>query len=165
MKTRNKRWVFWLACVGLGQGAAWYFWPTPVPAWPKETATLARLTQYYGARDLPRQHWVVFVSVGGCGYCMGHLLRFIEQHKGEPRYVFIIPSRSRKDYTLDIPPHVRFQKNVFRDSLEISYRDSLLKRAENTAYRVVAGEIVEKVVLTPENVTDRLAYLESMSGQ
>lgn len=161
MKTRNRKfWLtLWLGCIGLGLAGIWYIWPAPTPAWPRETAVITKLTHKYGIEELSRQHWVVFVSVGGCGFCLGHLLTFIGQHPGDPAYVFIIPGKSRKDFALDIPPRIRSQKNVFRDSLELSFRDSLLQPTENTAYRIEEGKVTEKVVLTPENIAEKLRYI------
>ena len=116
-------------------------------------------------RGLSHQHWVIFVSVGGYGFCLGHLLTFIAQHPGDPAYVFIIPGRSRKDFALDIPPRTRSQKNVFRDSLALSFRDSQLQPTDNTAYRFGEGKITEKVVLTPENITEKLQYIAATCSQ
>jgi hypothetical protein len=84
----------------------------------------------------------------------------MSRHQDDPRYIFIVPARSRKDFALDIPSNIRLQKNVFRDSLEICYRDSLLQPPENTVYQVEHGRVTEKIVLTPDNIAERLLYLE-----
>jgi hypothetical protein len=169
MKTKSKKsqivWGLLLVILGVVLACIWLFGLAPsTQSWPKHTAAIAKLAQHYGIKGQPRQHWMVFVSVGGCGACLGQLIKFIDAHKDDTSYIFIVPSQSRKDFSLDIPPGIRFQKNVFRDSMEISFRDSLLQPTENTAYRLIDDVIVEKVVLTPDNIAEKLLYLTS-TGQ
>jgi hypothetical protein len=164
MKTKNKARSFggaFLTTICAGLSICWFLRPsTTVPAWPKETEALTTLAQQYGIKRPPQSHWVVLVSVGGCGGCLNQLLKFMSRHQDDPRYIFIVPARSRKDFALDIPSNIRLQKNVFRDSLETCYRDNLLQPPENTVYQVEHGRVTKKIVLTPDNIAEQLLYLE-----
>jgi hypothetical protein len=49
--------------------------------------------------------------------------------------------------------------------LALSFRDNQLQPTDNTAYRFGEGKITEKVVLTPENITEKLQYIAATCSQ
>ncbi len=126
-----------------------------------EEQAINQLYAHYGLAMPANNYCLFLVSANSCGSCFRRILEFMESKKRDSNYLFIIPERSRKDFNLDIPPHLRFQANVFWDSLGLGLSDHLLKHGQNLAFVFRQGRIDERIEFIPEEIEEKLLYLSS----